>query len=688
MKNFWYLKILLLLILSPCILKSQVINYTDLPSTRQLYPRDSQDSAEVVISGTIVSSGYDSIIVEIDTNTVLWQRPTQGLTGSGDESFSFNPKIYSDTVEFSFEILLKQGMTTTSDTLIDSVVCGDVYFINGQSNATNNGGDFSIPWLRSFGTSKNQERSQFNTNWYLATRARYNDGAIGTWGMRLGILIVTNHGIPVCILQQGQGGKSISYFTDGIGGDTTVTPFSNFDLLLIRASNAGVTDAVKAIFWWQGESDTDDITEVNNYENEFLTLYDGWLSFYPNIQKVYTTQLHPGPLGIYADQIREIQRKITNDSSDIEIITPHNIGGFDGVHHDVPGYQNYAAKLYEMVARDFYGKVVDTVDIDPPNITNAHFIDANKDALVLEFTGTQSISFKEDTTIGPTTYFLKDHFYFHNSSGTIDTAIVDSIAVFSNQIRLALTQTSDAEKITYLPAQFYNSTVIEYDGPWLSSSQGIAALTFWQFNIDTQFGDDPLPVTLSSFSGDFIEDKIILKWRTESEINNLGFIILRKKGTETNYSFLANYENNLELRGQGTTNSATEYSYIDDNINQGEIYYYLLRDIDFTGKAVDHGPIKVSTSVVNIPEKSMLYQNYPNPFNNSTVIPFFISERERVELSIYDSLGRKIKTLINKPLKAGSYKYNFDALNLPSGYYYFKLKTTNTTTVKKMTLVK
>ncbi|NIT57917.1 MAG: hypothetical protein GWN00_17335, partial [Aliifodinibius sp.] len=158
---------------------SQNINYTKLPSQLQLFPRNSQDSALVQISGTVIVPGYDSIIVEIDTNNVLWSRLSQFLDYSGgDPAFSFSPKIYADTVEFSFEVFLKQGVIQVSDTLVNRVVCGDVYFINGQSNATNDGGDFSIPWLRTFGTSKNSADATDDTNWYEANRGRNNAGAI------------------------------------------------------------------------------------------------------------------------------------------------------------------------------------------------------------------------------------------------------------------------------------------------------------------------------------------------------------------------------------------------------------------------------------------------------------------------------------------------------------------------------
>jgi ligand-binding sensor domain-containing protein len=89
-----------------------------------------------------------------------------------------------------------------------------------------------------------------------------------------------------------------------------------------------------------------------------------------------------------------------------------------------------------------------------------------------------------------------------------------------------------------------------------------------------------------------------------------------------------------------------------------------------------------------IPSKFTLYQNYPNPFNPSTTIEFDIPERTNVKLIVYDILGREIETLIDKELEPGKYKINFTATNLPSGVYFYTLKTPKFTKTNKMLLIK
>ncbi|MBE2257115.1 MAG: T9SS type A sorting domain-containing protein [Ignavibacteria bacterium] len=83
-----------------------------------------------------------------------------------------------------------------------------------------------------------------------------------------------------------------------------------------------------------------------------------------------------------------------------------------------------------------------------------------------------------------------------------------------------------------------------------------------------------------------------------------------------------------------------------------------------------------------------LNQNYPNPFNPETKISFSVFTKGVVNLSVYDISGKLISTLINSELNAGEYEYNFKSNGLPSGMYFYKLKSGNFTETKMMTLIK
>jgi len=85
-----------------------------------------------------------------------------------------------------------------------------------------------------------------------------------------------------------------------------------------------------------------------------------------------------------------------------------------------------------------------------------------------------------------------------------------------------------------------------------------------------------------------------------------------------------------------------------------------------------------------LPAGYTLSQNYPNPFNPTTTIEFSLPQSGFVSLRVFDLLGQEIATLVNEEKAAGSYRATFDASNLPSGTYFYALKTAEHSSVKKM----
>ena len=96
----------------------------------------------------------------------------------------------------------------------------------------------------------------------------------------------------------------------------------------------------------------------------------------------------------------------------------------------------------------------------------------------------------------------------------------------------------------------------------------------------------------------------------------------------------------------------------------------------------------ISNQNSGIPQIYSLSQNYPNPFNPVTNIKFSIPKSGNVRLVVYDAAGKQVAELVNEQLSAGTYKADFNAANLSSGVYFYKLVTNEFTEVKKMALVK
>lgn len=88
-----------------------------------------------------------------------------------------------------------------------------------------------------------------------------------------------------------------------------------------------------------------------------------------------------------------------------------------------------------------------------------------------------------------------------------------------------------------------------------------------------------------------------------------------------------------------------------------------------------------------IPKEYKLEQNYPNPFNPSTTISYQIPEESNVILKVYDIIGRELKTLVNEVKDAGIYKTNFNASNLASGIYFYRLEAKSKVSDKHFTKI-
>lgn len=89
-----------------------------------------------------------------------------------------------------------------------------------------------------------------------------------------------------------------------------------------------------------------------------------------------------------------------------------------------------------------------------------------------------------------------------------------------------------------------------------------------------------------------------------------------------------------------------------------------------------------------IPDHFYLYQNYPNPFNPATQIRFDIAKAGLVKLSVYDITGKKVADIVNESMEAGKHIANFDASNISSGVYFYRIDAPGFTSIRKMILIK
>jgi hypothetical protein len=99
-------------------------------------------------------------------------------------------------------------------------------------------------------------------------------------------------------------------------------------------------------------------------------------------------------------------------------------------------------------------------------------------------------------------------------------------------------------------------------------------------------------------------------------------------------------------------------------------------------------PLSAGNNGALVPAKYELNQNYPNPFNPTTKINFALPKDGFVKITIFDLLGREVRTLVNENKTAGYYSVDFSGDNLSSGFYFYKMESASFVETKKMMLIK
>jgi len=165
---------------------------------------------------------------------------------------------------------------------------------------------------------------------------------------------------------------------------------------------------------------------------------------------------------------------------------------------------------------------------------------------------------------------------------------------------------------------------------------------------------------------------------TSGEIDN-GFVVVDLDAKK--FDYVAIPMDSTEYNGpRGIAFSSDGYAYA-TSFNGNKIYRLKLIG---TSGVVDGNPV-----TANVPKDFQLMQNYPNPFNPTTKIDFKLSKSHVVKLVVYDILGREVKVIVNdQRLVQGPYSYEFDASNLATGIYLYRLTVGNQHVTKKMTIVK
>ncbi len=229
---------------------------------------------------------------------------------------------------------------------------------------------------------------------------------------------------------------------------------------------------------------------------------------------------------------------------------------------------------------------------------------------------------------------------------------------------------------------FSSSVDISRKSVTLSGLSGSSALT-----VTATDTEDPLPATVMKLAATQTGKSVVtLNWTSGSEVNVAGFKIIKKTESDSSYQLIASYLSDPSLVAAGMVTSGKAYDYVDSKVLVGVTYDYEVIETSKDGIEKLFGPIRVA--VTDNPTRFGLDQNYPNPFNPSTTISYQLPVSCHVVLDVYNNLGQKVETLVDKQQTLGNHSVVFDGSRLASGGYLYRLQAGSFVSVKKMLLVK
>lgn len=206
------------------------------------------------------------------------------------------------------------------------------------------------------------------------------------------------------------------------------------------------------------------------------------------------------------------------------------------------------------------------------------------------------------------------------------------------------------------------------------------------------------PAQLNSFNFQSNSNGIWLNWSAPAGSENLGFDVLRSLTEMGEYSPI----NENVIPVSNSQNGVHNYSFLDQNVESGETYYYKIADVSLTGQSTTFGPVSATAAVTGVSDKDRstdfaenytLGNAYPNPFNGKTLIQFFLEKSGEVKIEIYNLVGQKIRTLVAEQRDAGKHVVSWDGSNdlaqqVVSGVYLYKMSINNFQVSKRIIYLK
>ncbi|MGE0790908.1 MAG: PKD domain-containing protein [Sandaracinaceae bacterium] len=422
---------------------------TGMPRDLAVVPRDTTTNlGTITLGGDPDAVSQSELVVRVFQDTTMEQEIRTSLCGDVTTTVEIAAELVDRRIEASLASFEGElALATASD-----VVAGDILVVNGQSNAVaamhNGSADENLGhFIRTFAVrSENVAAHTADDAWHEAESAGSNLG-IGQWEIRMVALLQAQYAVPFGVINGARGGQPIDYFARNDADHTDLT--TNYGRLLDRVRRAGLDSQIRAILWYQGESDGGNAMA---HHDGFVQLYQHWQEDFPDVERFYVTQVRLGCGGQI--QTREVQRQLATELPRTTVMSTTGIDAHDGCHYAyVDGYRVLGDRYAALLARDLYGAPpgadVEAIDVMSASVVgNQVVIETRSDASAI--------------TVDPGV-----EAFFRLTGGT---RTITAVSASGSQVLVDVTAGTDPTQVSF---EGHSGA-----GPWVTNANGVGLLAF------------------------------------------------------------------------------------------------------------------------------------------------------------------------------------------------------------------
>lgn len=637
-------------------------HFDKLPANKQLFAREADNMADVVVSGKVDVSAFNAISVVKFRNKSRTGYAKSALNYGKEKTapFSLTTRIKAELAEYAIEVY---GIRSATDSVLlakrEDIVGGDFYIIYGQSNA--NAWESDYPYRYEYARTMDGS----NPVWGLSNEL---GPKVGVFGIEFQKQIAEKFGIPTCVINGAVPGAPIDYLSARNESNhfDYKTPYG---AMLNYARATGLLPKLRGIFYWQGETDASSIDPLS-WAPKFDILMKQWAQDYPMVEKIYVFQLPLFGGGAYDDRIGQLREQQRTLDAKYPIIQPYaalGAPGWTGFHYGVAGYSTIGKELAIMAGHNHYG--VKEI-ITSPSFQKAYYSTPKQDEITLVFEDYQEMVYPNDTlnvniegSVEPQSiYSVKDFFYLNKQWKKLKSGRAEA-----NRIIVTLKEAGNDTLIKYLPSLYSYAGLLSspwvYIGPFLRNKQGFRAFAFHHHTIAPYKNLGELKLAASERN-----NAVVLSWNSLPKVDGYQIDIIERSGGTEKHRVLDLPANQTTYAYQGASKGVENTYNVRAYTLQSESK---ISSINFTKQSNDQ-------LILGIDPSNYAITVFPNPTSDLITIEAESAGIDQIDLVTMG--GVSIQTM--KYQDANS--VHFSTALAPEGRYLLRVMLRDKVVVKQI----